>query len=191
MRLPVALSLVTLLNPVGSAVGQSRRAAHADEPAPVRDCLDRDMILMANDLNHQTRGAPFWVDKGHEFELLGEREMLSDLEQHIGHEMEITLLLEWESNNGPRPIPEPTAPGPGFPGPSGGVNPGNPGLPGGVGGGRGGFGGQPGGPAGQPQGFGQPSNARIDRAVRASAIPEIMTEFRVISLACRSDRLGR
>ena len=139
MRLLVALRLVTRLNPGGPAVGQSRRAAAPDEPAPVRGCLDRDMILVTNDVTHQARGAPFWVDEGHEFELLGEREMLSDLEQHIGHEVDITLLLGWKSNAGP--IPEPIAPGPGIPG-----------LPGGVGGGRGGFGGQPSGPAGRPQG---------------------------------------
>jgi hypothetical protein len=139
------------------------------------------MILVANDVTHQARGAPFWVDTGHEFELLGEREMLFDLEQHIGHEVEITLLLEWESNAGPRPIPEPTAPGPGLPG-----------LPGGVGAGRGGFGGQPSGPTGRPQGgFGQPPAPRRSRAVRASAIPGIMTEFTVVSFACRSDRRGR
>ena len=154
MRLLVALSLVTILTTVGPAVGQSRRAAAADEPAPVRGCLDRDMILVANDVTHQARGAPFWVDAGHEFELLGEREMLSDLEQHIGHEVEITLLLEWESNAGPRPIP--TAPGPGLPG-----------LPGGVVPGRGGFGGQPSGPPGRPQGgFGQPSQTRRSGASR-------------------------
>lgn len=178
MRLLVALSLVTTLSTVGPADGQSRRTAAADEPAPVRGCLDRDMILVANDVTHQARGAPFWVDTGHEFELLGEREMLFDLEQHIGHEVEITLLLEWESNAGPRPIPEPVAPGPGLPG-----------LPGGVGPGRGGFGGQPSAPPGQPQrGFGQPSQPRRSGAVRAAAIPGIMTEFRVVSLACRWGR---
>ena len=139
------------------------------------------MILVANDVTHQARGAPFWVDKGHEFELLGEREMLSDVEQHIGHEVEVTLLLEWKSNPGPRPIPEPTAPGPGLPG-----------LPGGVGGGRGGFGGQSSGPAGRSQGgFGQPSEPRRSGAVRASAIPGIMTEFKVVGFACRRDRWGR
>ena len=180
MRLLATLSLVTILTTVGPADGQSRRTAAADEPAPVRGCLDRDMILVANDVTHQARGAPFWVDAGHELELRGEREMLFDLEQHIGHEMEITLLLEWESNAGPRPIPEPTAPGPGLPG-----------LPGGVGG-RGGFGGQPSGPTGRPQGgFGQPSQPRRSGAVRAEAIPGIMTDFRVVSLACRSDRWDR
>lgn len=181
MRLLVALSLVTMIAPLGPAAGQSRQAAASDEPAPIRGCLDRDMILVANDVTHQARGAPFWVDRGHEFELLGEPEMLSDLEQHIDSEVEITLLLEWESNPGPRPIPEPTAPGPGFPEP-----------PGGVGGGRGGFRGQPGGPAGQPRGgFGQPTEQRLGGAVRASAIPGIMTDFRVIGFGCRSDRWGR
>ena len=111
------------------------------------------MILVANDVTHQARGAPFWVDKGHEFELLGEREMLSDVEQHIGHEVEVTLLLEWKSNPGPRPIPEPTAPGPGLPG-----------LLGGVGGGRGGFGGQSSGPAGRSQGgFSRPNPGVAER----------------------------
>jgi hypothetical protein len=74
------------------------------------------MVLLANESIHQARGAPFWVDETHQFELLGERGMLADLEQHIGHDVDITLQLEWESKPGPQPIPEPTTPGAGFPG---------------------------------------------------------------------------
>jgi hypothetical protein len=181
MRMLCVVAMLALLVPVGPAAGQARRSTANREPAPIRGCLDQDLVLWANESFDQAQGAPFWVDESHQFELLGEREMLADLEQHIGHEVDITLLLEWESDGGPQPIAEPVAPGAGLPGQSGGVA----GLPGG-------FGGRPRGPVGVPRSaFSQPSTGGASRSARAPAIPGIMTEFEHVSLACRRARRNR
>jgi hypothetical protein len=78
--------------------------------------------------------------------------MLFDLQDHIGHEVEIALVLEWDGG-GAQPIAEPIAPGGGFLGrpPIGRGQPG-------------GFGRQPRGPGSQPGGGGFTRGPNADRA---------------------------
>ena len=170
-RTPTLVAVLALLVPVGLTAGAQLRTGAETEPAPVRGCLNRDMVLWANATSDQARGAPFWVDESHQFELLDDGDMLFDLQDFIGHEVEIALLLEWDGG-GAQPIAEPITPGSGFLG--------RPPI------GQG----QPGGPGAQPGG-----GSFTQRSQRGpgpvAPIPAIVTEVRSVSVGCRTNRRGR
>ena len=132
------------------------------------------MVLWANATSDQARGAPFWVDESHQFELLADGDMLFDLQDFIGHEVEIALLLEWDGGDA-QSIAEPVAPGGGFLG----RPPIGPGQPAG-------FGRQPRGPGAQPSGV----RSQRERG-SVAPIPAIVTEVRSVSVGCRTNRRGR
>ena len=177
-RTPTLVAVLALLVPLGLTAGAQRRTGPEAEPAPVRGCLDRDMVLWANATSDQARGAPFWVDESHQFELLADGDMLFDLQDFIGHEVEIALLLEWDGGDA-QSIAEPVAPGGGFLG----RPPIGPGQPGG-------FGRQPRGPGAQPGGGGFTQRSQRERGPVAP-IPAIVTEVRSVSVGCRTNRRGR
>ncbi len=173
-RTPTLVAVLALLIPVGLTAGAQLRTRAETEPAPVRGCLNRDMVLWANATSDQARGAPFWVDESHQFELLADGDMLFDLQDFIGHEVEIALLLEWDGGDA-QSIAEPIAPGGGFLG----RPPIGPGQPGG-------FGRQPRGPGAQPSGV----RSQRERG-SVAPIPAIVTEVRSVSVGCRTNRRGR
>ena len=144
-----------------------------DEPVTARGCLSRargsdcragncGLVLRTNEKLDQAPGAPLSVSST-QFELLGENELLFDLEEHVGHEMDITMWLAWEGNQ--QPIVEPTAPTGRFPGP-------------------------PSAPTGLPRSPFDDISRRRDppRSVQSSLRAVLVTDYEHVSLQCRSRR---
>ena len=116
MRVLVSLILLSV------AIPAEAQQPGIDEPVTARGCLSRargsacragncPLVLRTNEKLNQAPGAPLSVSST-QFELLGENALLFDLEEHVGHEMDITMWLAWEGN---QPIVEPTAPAERFP----------------------------------------------------------------------------
>jgi hypothetical protein len=167
MRVLVSLILLSV------AIAAEAQQPGIDEPVTARGCLSRagasdcrtgncGLVLRTNEKLDQAPGAPLSVSSTR-FELLGDNDLLFDLEEHVGHEMDITMWLAWEGNQ--QPIVERTAPTGRFPGP-------------------------PTAPTGLPRSpFDDISRQRGPTSSASSSLrAALVTDYEHVSLQCRSRR---
>ena len=167
MRVLVSLILLSV------AIPAAAQQPGIDEPVTARGCLSRargsacragncPLVLRTNETLNQAPGAPLSVSST-QFELLGENALLFDLEDYVGHEMDITMWLAWEGKY--QPIVEPTTPTGRFPRP-------------------------PSDPTGLPRSPFDDISRRRDppASVRSSLRAVLVTDYEHVSGQCRSRR---
>jgi len=115
MRFLACLAMLCCVTP--ALAGQQNERQPDPDEVTIRGCLHDPLELWANEPSRQAFDSYNSVDKGQRFALLGDRDVLYELGDHVRHEIEVTGLLTIPEGSSPAIVEPPRGPGGAFPGP--------------------------------------------------------------------------